>query len=75
MKANEYAKYLVRKYSCYLHGIDENVEFDVVIHQEAKQLALILIDELIKRENSLFGLSDKCSSTWYDMVKNEVNLL
>lgn len=67
MKAKEYAEYLVGK-MCLNDCTDKNIE-------KAKQYALIVIDELIKRENSLLGLSNKCSSTWYDMVKNEVNLL
>jgi hypothetical protein len=46
MTAKKKAKELVRKYSCYLHGIDENVNFDVVIHDEAKSLALIAVDEV-----------------------------
>jgi len=75
MKASDYAKYLVRKYSCYLHGIDEDVNFDVVIHPEAKSLAFILIDELIKKEISMLGLSENHESIWYNMVKEEINLL
>jgi hypothetical protein len=75
MTAKEKAKELVRKYSCYLHGIDENVNFDVVIHDEAKSLAFIVVDDLIKQEKSLLGLSDKYESTWYNMVKDEIEKL
>jgi len=46
MTPKEKAKELVRKYSCYFYGIDENVNFDVVIHDDAKQCALITVDEL-----------------------------
>lgn len=71
MTAKEYAKELVDKYY-YLFSIELENTID---YREAKECALIAIDELIKRENSLLGLSNKCSSTWYDMVKNQINLL
>ena len=50
MTPKEKAKELVHKYSCYFHGIDENLLKEVVIHRDAKQCALIAVDEIIKIE-------------------------
>jgi hypothetical protein len=42
---------------------------------KSKQRALIAVDELIKQEISLLGLSDKYVPTWWNMVKDEINKL
>lgn len=34
--------------------------------------ALIAVDELIKQEISLLGLSEKYESTWWNWVKEEI---
>jgi len=41
----------------------------------AKQCALIAVDELIKQEISLLGLSEKYIPTWWNMVKKEIEKL
>jgi hypothetical protein len=48
MTPQEKENELLKKYSCYFHGVDENVVYDVVIHNDAKQCALIAVDEIIK---------------------------
>ena len=43
--------------------------------ENAKQCALITVDALIKQEISLLGLSEKYESTWFNWVKEEIELL
>jgi hypothetical protein len=40
--------------------------------ENAKQCALITVDELIKQEISLLGLSENYIPTWYNWVKEEI---
>ena len=53
MDQEEKAIELVKKYSCYFHGIEEDLIKDVVIHQDSKQCALIACDEIIKEGKHL----------------------
>lgn len=53
MEARLKAKELLTKYSCYFHGIDENVNYAAVLHNDAKQCALIAVDEKIYLLNEL----------------------
>jgi hypothetical protein len=68
MKASEYAKELVDKF---YNATDDHWNQWYV----SKQCALIAIEELNKKEISLLGLSQNYESTWYNMVKQEINLL
>jgi hypothetical protein len=43
--------------------------------EQSKQCALIVVDELIKQEIGLLGLSDKYVPTWWNIVKYEINKL
>jgi hypothetical protein len=44
-------------------------------HYWSKQCALIAVDELIKQEISLLGLGENYIPTWYNWVKQEIELL
>jgi hypothetical protein len=55
MTSQEKANELVKKYSCYFYGIDKTVNYDVVVHDDAKQCALIEAEgiriEMVKLQN------------------------
>jgi hypothetical protein len=48
MKEKEKAIYLVKRYSCLHHGIDEDLLENVVVSDYAIESALIAVDEIIK---------------------------
>ncbi len=72
MTTKEKAKELVKKYSCYFYGIDKNVNYDVVIHDDAKQCALFAAEdiriEMVKLQNHEKAIY------WLD-VKREIKAL
>lgn len=67
MTPKEKAKELVKKYSCYFHGIQEDLFENVVIHDDAIQCSLILVNEII----SLILLSQAEINYW-NKVKKEI---
>jgi hypothetical protein len=74
MTPKEKAKELVKKYSCYFHGIDENLFKEVVIHDDAKQCALIAVDEMLD-ELSNEDLYKKSNYIFWQEVKQEIEKL
>jgi hypothetical protein len=73
MTPKEKAEELVKKYSCYFHGIDENLFKEVVMHRDAKGCALISVDEIIENEK-IDNLEDNNLSYWEE-VKHEIEQL
>ena len=48
----------------------------LMLHKDlSKNMALIAVDELIKQEINLLGLSEKYVPTWWNSVKQEIELL
>ena len=72
MSAKEKAKELLKKYSCYFHGIDENVDYDVVIHNDAKQCALIAVDEMLDFRNGLYINEGSLAHKYLLDIKQEI---
>jgi hypothetical protein len=72
MTPKEEAKKLVHKYSCYFHGIDENLFKEVVIHEDAKQCTLIAVDLVIDNIEDDYLENDL--NYWED-VKQEIEKL
>lgn len=77
MTPKEKAKELVKKYSCYFHGIDENLFKDVVVHDDSIQCALIAVDEVLNAiqfntyDEEAYNKEDK----YWQEVKQEINKL
>jgi hypothetical protein len=77
MTPKDKAEELVKKYSCYFHGIDENLFKEVVIHHDEKGCALIAVDEII--DAITFNMYDeeeynKVNDYW-EQVKHEIEQL
>jgi hypothetical protein len=77
MTPKEKAEELVKKYSCYFHGIDENLFKEVVIHRDAKGCVLIAVDEIL--DAITFNMYDeeeynKVNDFW-EQVQHEIEQL
>jgi hypothetical protein len=70
MTPKEKAEELVYKHFEFVEALSSQNQIE-----NAKQCALITVDELIKREISLLGLSENYISTWYNWVKEEIEKL
>jgi hypothetical protein len=67
MTPQEKATELVNKHFDYVEAWSASNQLE-----NAKQCALITVDELIKQEISLLGLSESYIPTWYNWVKEEI---
>ena len=68
MTPKEKAKELVRRYSCYCHGIEFDVNFEVEVHHDAIFWALKTVEELIKE-------TDWSETNYWLEVKTEIEKL
>ena len=71
MKAKDKAIYLVKRYSCLHHGIDENLFENVVVSDYAIESALIAVDEILNKKNFLISIPLKDIEYWNE-VKKEI---
>jgi hypothetical protein len=70
MTPKEKAEELVKKYSCYFHGIDDNLFKEVVIHHDAKGCALIAVDEILN-----LPFEFEIERKYFEQVKHEIEQL
>jgi hypothetical protein len=75
MSAKDKAKELVDTYRIMLMNSDTECGEEILCTVIAKKAALIAVDELIKQEISLLGLGENYIPTWYNWVKQEIQLL
>jgi len=75
MSAKDKAIELVDTYRIMLMNSDTECGEEILCTVIAKQCALIAVDELIKQEISLLGLGENYIPTWYNWVKQEIQLL
>ena len=75
MSAKDKAKELVDTYRIMLMNSDTECGEEILCTVIAKYCALIAVDELIKQEISLLGLGENYIPTWYNWVKQEIQLL
>jgi hypothetical protein len=71
MTPKEKAEELVKKYSCYFHGIDENLFKEVVMHRDAKGCAIVAVDEILKT----FDITTPSQIEYWQQVKHEIEQL
>jgi L-rhamnose mutarotase len=71
MTPKEKAEELVKKYSCYFHGIDENLFEEVVIHDDSKGCAIVAVDEILKT----FDITTPSQIEYWQQVKHEIEQL
>ena len=75
MSAKDKAIELVDTYRIMLMNSDTECGEEILCTVIAKKAALIAVDELIKQEISLLGLGENYIPTWYNWVKQEIQLL
>jgi hypothetical protein len=75
MSAKDKAIELVDTYRIMLMNSDTECGEEILCTVIAKKAALIAVDELIKQEISLLGLGENYIPTWYNWVKQEIELL
>jgi hypothetical protein len=71
MTPKDKAKELFDKYFIYLRA---NLMYDQEAKEDAKQCALIAVDEILKSHNNLYGVNSK-KTKFYLEVKQEIELL
>jgi hypothetical protein len=75
MSAKDKAMELVDTYRIMLMNSDTECGEEILCTVIAKKAALIAVNELIKQEISLLGLGENYIPTWYNWVKQEIELL
>ncbi len=75
MSAKDKAIELVDTYRIMLMNSDTECGEEILCTVIAKKAALIAVDEMIKQEISLLGLGKNYIPTWYNWVKQEIELL
>jgi len=73
MTPKEKAKELFGKYAMYLRA---NLRYDEEANEDAKECALIAVDEIIASNPIAFDEQDNCiAKQWWKEVKKEIQLL
>jgi hypothetical protein len=73
MTTKEKAQELFGKYAMYLRA---NLMYDEEANEDAKQCALIAVDEIIEANPIAFDEDDNCiEKNWWKEVKKEIELL